>query len=568
MFLFSQAVFPQTRPDKEYFDRAFQDYKAVFDYHFSRADREINPGQWLETARRGMERAFGAWEAMAAEFSGSALFLEMKEELNVWSEAELENRFSQWLLDRFFGAAVSRAAEEMAAAVQESHLRYTYHLDEDGNILHDEQTGDPLVIRPGESDFDLDRKGWLEDSGAGFERGSAYYSNALIFLYPELLASIPDEKREAFEEKLSAAVSLAPLNLWKEFENMTAREERLFTARRTGDVWSLRKKSGDEAAAAFTARLIDETEQICRESIASLETRIEEASAGAGDLALAGAEWLEEYREQFNRGLKAWEEAEERFFISRIEWEQEAGLRYTEGEKAWTEAYNRFETERQKWEQSAAALFESGEALFVKASENLEKAIKQARAEFEKETRLRVEAGSERAGAWVDMYVTAGGMVAAARENIRFWNNWSGSESVKKKEIEAWTDLYNSYIEKALEARSALVNDFNIVMGTGTLADILSEGVSSEDFNLDEYQMELIRAKTVAAYWEKRLAVAEAVSAYAEELTAGRMTDAEGVKAWENARSAYDESVAQYEYALAKLRSAGAETAEAMEALN
>ncbi|MDR0601530.1 MAG: hypothetical protein LBG42_04045, partial [Treponema sp.] len=489
-FLVSQVVFSQTRPEREDFDRVINDYRAVFDYHFSRADRELSPERWLETARRGVDQTIGVWETMAAEMAGDAASRsEIKERLRNRGEEELEERFSQWLLGRFLGDAVSRAVEGIAVAVQESNLLYTYHLDEEGNILYDEATGDPLVIRPGERDFLQDHRDWLLVPEENFEHESAVYENTLIRLFPELLAFIPGEDRASFEEKLSELGVLASLDLRKEFENIVAREDRLFTARRTGDIWSQRKKSDDEAAAAVAARIIGEAEEICRESTASLSVHIEEASAGAGDLALAGAEWLEEYREQFNRGLKAWEEAEERFFISRIEWEQEAGLRYTEGESAWTAAYNQFEAERRKWEQNAAVLFASGEALFIKASENLENAIKQAKAEFEKETALRAEAGSERARAWVDMYITSGGMAAAAQENMLFWKNWTGQEAVKKQELEMWQGIYNAYIGRALEAREALIHDFGIVMGEGALADILSEGVSSEDFNLDEYQV-------------------------------------------------------------------------------
>ncbi|MDR1105424.1 MAG: hypothetical protein LBL44_03610, partial [Treponema sp.] len=569
LFLVFHPVFSQTKPDGEESGRIVDNYRAVFDYHFSRADRELSPERWLETARRGVDLAIGAWELMAAEMTGDAAFRsETRERLRDWGEEELEERFSRWLLGRFFGGALSHAAGETAAAVQESNLLYTYHLDEEGNILYDEATGDPLVIRPGERDFLQDRRDWLVIPEENFEHESAVYEDMLARLFPELLAFIPGEDRASFEEKLSQLGVLARLDLRKEFENVVAREERLFTARRTGDIWSLRKKSDDEAASAVTARIIGEAEEICREGIASLSARIEEASAGAGDLVLAGTEWLEEYREQFNRGLKAWEDAEERFFISRIEWEQEAGLRYTEGESAWTVAYNQFEAERQKWEQNAAVLFASGETLFLKASENLEKSIKQAKAEFEKDAALRTEAGTERARAWVDMYVTSGGMVAAARENISFWENWTGQELVKKQELETWQGIYNTYIGKALEAREALIRDFGIVMGEGALADVLSEGVSSEDFNLDEYQIELIRARAVASYWEKRLDIAMAVSTYAEELTAGRTTDAEGVKAWENAKAAYDGALAYYEDAVEKLRAAGTETAKAKEAID
>ena len=182
---------------------------------------------------------------------------------------------------------------------------------------------------------------------------------------------------------------MARISLRGEFEGLVAREERLFVACRTGDIYSLRKKSDDAAASMITGKLIDEVEAACAGGIASLTAKMEEAAAGTGDLVLAGSEWLEEYREQFNRGLKAWEEAEERFFMRRIEWEQDAGLLYAEGEESWIRAFEHFEEERRNWELNVKALFDSGEKLFLDASENLEKAIAGARAEFDRDARLR-----------------------------------------------------------------------------------------------------------------------------------------------------------------------------------
>jgi hypothetical protein len=134
-------------------------------------------------------------------------------------------------------------------------------------------------------------------------------------------------------------------------------------------------------------------------------------------------------------------------------------------------------------------------------------------------------------------------------------------------EIQRWFKLYNSYLPKAMEAREALVNEFNMIMGSGSLVDVLAEDAVSEDFNLDEYQIELLRAKAVAAYWEKRVAIAAAVSAYAEELSAGRMTEGEGIRAWEAAKTAYDESVRLYEEEQKKLNDAGLTVKEAEAAL-
>ncbi|MDR1618832.1 MAG: M23 family metallopeptidase, partial [Treponema sp.] len=571
--------------------------KAVFDYHFSRADRELAPEGWMTEARRGIGLAMSAWEEIAAELYPDILLMkEAEDELRRWSEDELEARFTQWLFRRFFGNDAEGALEGLSLVTDASHLRYTYHLDAEGKLLRDGKTGDPEIIRPGETDFPGDRKRWQEDAEEGLLNGEFRYGAVLSASFPGLLAWIAPERRDGFEERLRKAGNMAEISLRGEFENLVAREERLFVARRTGDIYSLRRKSDGEAASVITSRLIGEAEAVCAEGIVSLTARIEEAAAGTGDLALAGNEWLEEYREQFNRGLKAWEEAEERFFDRRIEWEQTAGLRYADGEASWIKAFERFEEERRNWELNVKSLFESGEKLFLDASENLEKSIVEAKAEFERDARLRAETGAAEAGAWVDMYLAAGSMAAEAEKNIRYWlqfygdagapgvsdgrfEAWVNEELGKEKnskgeyramleEIKEWFQLYRTYTARTVEARETLIGKFSLVMGEGALTDILAEGSESSGFYLDEYQIELVRTKAIAGYWAKRLAIAEAVSAYAAELTAGRMTDAEGVAAWEASKRAYDEALKDCGAALTRLNQAGTDLAAAQAALN
>ncbi|MDR2029557.1 MAG: hypothetical protein LBP93_08480 [Treponema sp.] len=637
LFFCLGAVFGETKPDIPGFN------SGTFDYHFRRADRELTPERWMAEARQGIAMARNAWELAATELYGDKVLLEEAgKTIEAWSEAELEKRFTEWLLRRFFSAGLTEQIEGSAREIRKTNLSLVYHLDENGAIRYDEETGDPLVIRPDEAGayMDGDQEQWRKNAEEIINAGTVRYEAYLTSLFPELLGYVPEENREAFEEKLRGITMKAVSGRQKEFEALVAREERLFVAQRTGDVWSLRRKSEEAAASMITAQIIEETEALCVQGIAALETRIEAAETGGGDLALAGSEWLEAYREQFERGLKAWADAEERFFIRRIEWEQEAGQYYLEGEEAWSNAFNQFEQERQRWEAKAKTLFESGEAVFRRASENLEAAIAGAKAEFEQDLLLRSEAGAERARAWVDTYITCGAVVSGAQENISFWlgqydgkdppplaggefSAWISAEvaghwqtvlsswerqygpgdrmtllikdiiagkTTKSREQEAveelekrginlsasfktalelknWSLLYDSYLDKAKTARDALINDFNMVMGTGALADILAEGAVSEDFNLDEYQIELIRAKAVAGYWEKRKAIAQGVVSYAEELTAGRMTDSEGIKAWEQAKQSYDDALSRYEAELSRLSAAGTGVKAAQEAM-
>jgi len=687
---------------------------SVFDSHFSRADREITPERWLAEAKIGITQAVYAWEMIASGmYENPFVFEEAKAKLEDWSGKELEARFSQWLIKRFFGETLGKAVSDFSTGIGETQKKYTWHLDDEGNVAFDEKTGDPLVIRPGEEgrEFLMDRAIWRNEAEGLVEKNGGSFDAVLISMYPELLAYVPAELRETMSAAINKAGTAASAGIKREFENIAAREQRIFTSRRTRDIWSLRKQSDDEAARVFTEKLIADTEQVCSRGIEDLNSKIEQAYAGTGDLALLGEEWLQLYKEQFDRGLKAWEEAEERFFIRRIEWEQDSINLYSEGEKIWFDAFDKLNEEYQKWELKAKELFDSGEQLFKNISETLEKNIASAKNEFEINKNMRVGTGAEKVKALIDMYITGASAAISAKENVQYWlsrynsgkkvddpgisewllnerkkywiqyennykqsveyktslekltnlktaiseienkeftteetstdnvlliseNNENISDNIKKSaeekaareraaqekaellkkakddyenylvdfniehqllfkiqdfssgkmtfneemafaeeikekkyfyadnlyrlfDIQKYYNLYSSYLETALDARDKILVDYAEIIGTGALKDVLSPDASTEDFYLDEYQLALVKAKTLVLYWERKTSIAQAVISYSEKIDAGRMTEAESIQAWENAKTAYNNSLALYETELNKLSKIG-----------
>ena len=556
--------------------------KSVFESHFSRADRETNPEKWLSEAKFGITQSIYAWELIAcALYDDPLLFEEAKNKIEKWSNEELEARFSQWLTGRFFGEAVKRAIADLSAMFGETQKNYSWHLDGEGNIVFDDKTGDPLIIRPGDDgrEFSHDLLMWQGEAEEYLKTYSISFDTVMARLYTELLAYIPEKLRETMSIVIMETGANVSGSVKREFENIAAREKRIFTSRRTRDILSLRRQSDDEAARIFTQRLITEIEETCARGIEELTVKIEEAAAGTGDLAILGEEWLRLYKEQFDRGLKAWEEAEERFFIRRIEWEQESFKLFSEGEGTWLAAFNQFEEERRKWELKAKELFQSGEMMFKNISEEFEKNIAEARQEFELNMAMRIGEGTTKVKALVDMYLICSSAAISAMENVQFWHSqyigsdkkdpkdpdfysWLKQEQGKTKnsslkEIINSYELYLSYTKNALDARERILANYAELFGTGALKDILSPGASSEDFCLDEYQIALVRAKALVLYWERKSAIAEAVIAYANEFSAGRITNVEGIRAWEDAKTAYNESLAAYERELEKLNTLG-----------
>ncbi|MFZ5367628.1 MAG: hypothetical protein ACOZCE_05305, partial [Spirochaetota bacterium] len=757
LLLSGTMMYGESKPDVRGFD------STSFDYSFSRADQALDPGNWIREAQQGLTLAQSTWERIALTlYQDETERSSAQAELKRWSQEELQRRFARWLEKRFFAEQGIGLASGTREAIHEANKTYLYKTDQDGTLLYDAETGDPLVIRPedgGLNTLDEDQKSWqarIEDR----EQADMEQYRTLIASYtPELLAYLGPEQRQTFAEQLTTIQDRLLERKRKELEVLISQEQRLFIARRTGDVWSLRKKSESEAAAAIVSQLIKETQNNCDQSLTLLQAKIEAATAGTGDLALMGSDWLEAYKEQFQRGLDAWQKAEERFMLRRIEWEQAAGKQYAEGEEAWSKAFASLEKEQQVWESKARSLFQAGEETFKRASDTLEQAIAEAKAEFQKDADLRSQAGSDRARAWVDTYVTSGTMVVSARESSQYWidklkkknstpvpamgdpalitwvdqtlkqvwtaarngyeqrddyksdiqilnskkiikeytlanvtewyntafkkqktieteyneaeknyENLSGdpdlSEAEKKEllnkkntlyyqllaaqsetnrwkdwvnnydtkhaqavadyeaalanynvkhrlyfeicsaitnipqeaaamdlarrtkeklgdlfdpdliqagvETKRWIKNYEMYSEQAKQALNTLTGDFGLAIGSGAgaLVDVLNSNKTSEDFHLDEYQIELLRAQAVESYWSKRVAIAQAVSQYAEDLTAGRTTDAESVAVWKAAKARYDEALNTYRSAQEALSQAGSNVQAARDRLN
>jgi len=590
--LFPPIVF--AGPSSQFPTEIMGSNKTMFENSFSKADREINSERWLSEAKLGLSQVIYSWELIAfGLYEDPSLFKEAKDSLVKWSNDELESRFSNWLIGRFFGEAAEKTLLEFSQVLSDTQKKYSWHLDSEGNVIFDDRTGDPLVIRPGEEnrEFSEDITKWKNDIKDTINASSNSYENIITQLFPELLAYIPPELREKLSSLILESASVKNNAIKREFENIAAREERIFTSRRTRDIWSLRNKSENEAAKLFTERLITETDEKCRSGIEELNIKIEQAEAGVGDLALLGEEWLRLYKEQFEKGLKAWEDAEERFFIRRIEWEQDSIKLFSEGEEIWLSAFNLFEEERQKWELNAKNLFKAGEALFINLSDDFVKNITEAKKEFELNMAMRIGEGTTKVKALIDMYLTYASTAISLKETIFFWqkesnmkemdpsdpnfSDWLSKQIVysplNKKAINEIGSLYKtylSYMEKAVEIRDKIFENYTELLSMGTLKDILSPDASSEDFYLDEYQIALVRAKALVLYWERKTAIAEAVINYAEDLSSNRITEAEGIRAWEEAKDAYNKSLADYETELKILNEKGSDIKNHQELLS
>ena len=574
-YIFSESYLESKTTSVKGFDT------SVFNYHFSKADREINPEYWLIEARNGINLAIDAWEKMATDFYNNEdeknMYLNI---IKAWSEEEIEKRFEQWLVNRFFGLQYELIVNNILDNISNIQKQYTYMFDDNGEIIYDENTKRPKIIRPSDENnlFDDDLKKWNEDINSYL-----IYANEEINLninknYYELLDYIDEDFINSVNEKArNKKKSIAKL----EIENIISREERIFIANRLGDIYSLRKKSENEDAATIVNNIIEKTNAVINADIASLQTKIEQALTDPGDISVYGEDWLLMYQNQFEKGLKIWEEAEEMFFVRRIEWENEAQDLFENSSEIWIKAFEKFEEEREKWEKQIIELFESGVDFFHESMEMLENNIYELRKEIQKKIKLREDAEFSKTNAIFDMYFNCVNYANYEWDNAEYWlkliddeldlnfiiknnvNEWIDENYVEYEDNELKIDfinefkysieLYNIYLNKSNEIYNNLINDYLDLFGKDDIKEIINNNIYIENMIIDEYIIALIKAKYQMNYWEKKYDIAKAVNEYATELTAGRMTEEEGLIKWSKAKEEYENAINYYESEIEKL---------------
>jgi hypothetical protein len=122
-------------------------------------------------------------------------------------------------------------------------------------------------------------------------------------------------------------------------------------------------------------------------------------------------------------------------------------------------------------------------------------------------------------------------------------------------------EIYTAYERFATDAHRELASTYGLVvfgdpLGSGYADDPGISGMigalengSWENLFLDDYQVELLKARAVRGYWEKELEIAQAVYDYSVDTSSGRPTQAE-------TRAFYERSLREYEAALVRYNSA------------
>ncbi len=492
---------------------------------FERADRSVSARAWLAIAEAGIAGFSGA-EREAAE-------RELGSRLAGWGERRLQERMESTDLAGFLALSARADTEFLYQTDRSGAVRY----DEAGDPMMkgilgiEDGTGDAYRLETDIAEREKRLRGAMGDLVDRWERSARVVIDGIASTVSGLTGS---RLRDALMVSLNDYRRAAE----REFEIVYLREQARFTALRSRDTYSLRRKSEQAAAGELASALIAETGHELAEVRTALLSNVPEPQReSVPDLTVNGESPETAFREAYELGLEKWDRAENRFLEERLRWELSARQTYTGSEAVWDDAFGMFAEARKRWAEEMARTFEEGRAEWKEKTLDFDADFAIAAQEIEHAAASGAEQFSRDVSETVAAFRSSVDVVAMAGEYLNYYRD----KPDEAKEYQAWETVRDTALEAQEVARRNLSELEKAAASYGSGS---SDGYAVAGSGLEG---EIERMERRVALLDRQLAVSRAVLAYAEDRSSARPTEAmteerfrAGEAALDVAREAYD----------------------------
>ncbi len=469
------------------------------------------------------------------------------------------------------------------------------------DIFSTDSEGNDALVQKGEKTL------WVEGVKAVISGLLDAWDRKIVSAFSELKADITDS---LLLEELQTDYLRDFETFRQQYRNQLYRlyntEQSRYTELRLYDRQSLEYQYGKKTASSISGELIASTEteldNRLQVLLGGLKTQVETVESGSSPI--NADDWRESFSAMLQQGLNSWDKAEQQFFMERIEWEQNAAGEVAGSEEVWADAFVRLSEKRSEWMNNYREALQDGVKLWTEENLELEDAVAKAVAEIDMNTASAESSLQSRIDNLVGMLLQSVNMMQTARSSWEFWmDRFDGGEknsfdtsdagydymsmadamsSVKpglsqdqrnadKTYTEAvyWAQLFRTYQDYAENTQQRLAETYGIVVfddtsmltafsGTGlsdALLDneILSEPDAWESIYLDEYQVALLKARAYMQYWQKQKLIAAAVYDYASDNSSTKENADETLKRLSESKSAYEAVLFDYSESLERL---------------
>jgi len=500
----------------------------ALDRYLDHADMAENREEWRKIAQFGAQVIVSRWEADYIT-TGKAEDTDL-EILKGQINEMIEDRYTRWISASFFEKERSFRIEALVQKIKEANEEFLYERDGDGNIRFKD-----------EENIDADKVGWIALTSSEIDKLLEDFTKSLSGGFAELL-SVPGVNAEKLTVYFNSNIESYKDSYRWELERVNGFEYQQFLTRRLRDQESLRKDSEDGSASAVASDLIKEAEKELNAGLLSLEQKLRTPSGPDGNplTEIDADSFRADFQCVFDKGMDMWDQAEKKLLMERMTWEKRSYETLENGEARWVAAFDKLKEAQVEWQGKLRSLLETGTALWSEKEESLSTAVNSAREEMEAGITARNGSLEEQLENLLSLYLDSLKMVAEANDSLAFWEEHDGDENAAEH-YEFWNNTKTSYSGYLEDAGERLVSLFGIVLtndgehgryddlsgygakyGIDKLLERSTEDKDWENFTLDDYQVDLIKARVTKEYWDKQFAIAEAVYNYSMDESSDR----------------------------------------------
>jgi hypothetical protein len=417
------------------FAQSFSDPQFGARVLFDRADRASDLSEWTNIAEDG--------------------FSELSESEQVNFEALLEDRLLRFSQDNFQQQMEKVNIALLLERLAEVNKHLLYQTDENGAILYDE-SGDPVMFDI--ENYDEDQEDWDEEAAAVVAAALASWQEDATFLGDEMAGLVSGRYKAIVDEALTTSLGEYKKSAQKELESLVGKRRTSFAALRKQDTYSLRRKQEEESAGALAETLIGDTEKELEASRRGLLDGLEKVTeAPATEISLRMQDWEESFKEEFEKALGRWDDAESRFLEERIRWELDAQDRLVSAEESWDKAFTEFASARSRWAEEISAVIEEGRSLWEEKQASFSSEFNDAVAGLEASASGELEKFKAEIDQALSTFRSTIGLQSMAEQYLEYYESRMDDVDVYREELRPALDkaeeAYTNYFLPAQSLR-------------------------------------------------------------------------------------------------------------------
>ena len=326
----------------------------------------------------------------------------------------------RWLTERWITEVGAPDRRMVVDAIAEGNRRYLYRYDAGEERYRRDAAGDlELKGIAGYRGPGGERAAWLAEVGAAKEAALSAWRGKTKATYLELLASEGLDAHGAVARALAASIGQYERAAERDMTALIVRHELQFSYLRMRDTLSARRAGEGGSARAITDRLVGAAERELGEATEVLEAAIPGEHTAAAVRVSADA-WRESFRAQFEAGLEAWGEAEDRFVLQRLKWETDAGVAYRAAEAEWDQAFRRFGEAREAWLAKMHTLLIGAETHWRETLERFGQDVRSELTDLAGAHAKEQAARRDEARTYLAAFQQAAGVLEMAQKNITY----------------------------------------------------------------------------------------------------------------------------------------------------